>query len=72
MFKNYNNKRISISDFGFIFLGRGAYNVTYTSPITYKTWTTRVTDMEYIDLTKNAEEPKVKDLERLKRKCKNT
>lgn len=62
---------ISISDFSFNFQGRGAYIVTYTSPVTRKQWTTRTTDMPLIDETKNADEPKVKDLVRLKNACKN-
>ena len=64
------SNKISISDFGFEFQGRGAYKVTYTSPVTRKQWTTRTTDMPLIDETKNAESPKVKDLVRLKNACK--
>ncbi len=61
---------ISISDFYFEFLGRGAYNVTYTSPVTGKKWTNRTTNMPLIDVTKNADTPKKCDLEQLKRACK--
>ena len=63
-------KRISISDFSFLPSGYGHYKVTYTSPVTYKEWTSVTNDMGLIDDTKNAEEPKVKDLERLKYVCK--
>lgn len=63
-------KRISISDFSFLPSGYGHYKVTFTSPVTYKKWTTVTSDMGLIDDTKNAEAPKVKDLERLKFVCK--
>jgi hypothetical protein len=62
---------ISISDFSFEFQGRGAYNVTYTSPVTGKMFTNRTTDMPLIDATKNADDPKKCDLEQLKRICKS-
>jgi len=62
---------ISISNFSFSFLGRGSYNVTYTSHATGKSWTTRTTDMPLIDATKNADEAKKVDLNRLKLACKN-
>jgi len=61
---------INISDFSFSFSGYGAYNVTYTSPVTGKEWTNRTTNMPLIDATKNADEPKKCDLEQLKRICK--
>lgn len=61
---------INISDFSFEFLGRGAYNVIYTSPVTGKKWTNRTTNMPLIDVTKNADTPKKRDLEQLKRVCK--
>lgn len=51
--------------------GFGHYRVTYTSPVTGKHWTTITNNMPLIDLTKNADEPKVKDLDELKRICKN-
>ena len=65
-------RRVQISDFSFIFQGRGVYNVIYTSPITSKMWKCRTTNMSFIDRTKNAEEPLIKDLEMLKWFCKNT
>ena len=63
-------KKVSIRDFRFEFAGYGHYKVTYTSPTTYKQWTALVNEMTLIDTTKNAEEPKRKDLEMLKRMCK--
>ena len=58
---------ISISDFSFQFAGYGHYKVTYTAPITGKSWTAITNDMPLIDCTKNADDPKKKDLEILKR-----
>lgn len=62
--------KTTINDFTFEFQGRGAYKVTYRSPVTHKQWTIRTTDMPLIDATKNADEPKQSDLERLKKTCK--
>lgn len=62
--------KISLSDFSFLPSGFGHYKVTYTSPITGKQWGAVTNDMPLIDETKNADFPKVKDLERLKRVCK--
>lgn len=62
---------ISISDFSFEFQGRGAYNVTYTSCVTGKSFTNRTTNMPLIDATKNSDDPKKCDLEQLKRVCKS-
>ena len=59
-------QKISISDFSFLPSGYGHYRVTYTSPITGKQWTNVTNDMPLIDATKNADEPKRKDLEELK------
>ena len=64
-------KKITISDFQFKLVGYGLYKVTYTSPVTWKQWTSKTNDMELIDATKCADEPKRKDLEALKRVCKN-
>ena len=60
-------RQISISDFSFLPYGYGHYRVTYRSPVTFKEWTKVTNNMYLIDLTKNAEEPKRKDLEQLKR-----
>lgn len=71
--KNFKDMRtkIQLSDFYFQISGYGHYKVTYTSPATGKQWSTVVSDMTMIDATKNADEPKRKDLEALKRLCKN-
>jgi hypothetical protein len=63
--------KISILDFHFEFAGYGHYKVTYTSPVTGKQWKTTTNNMPLIDETKNAENPKKKDLIRLKFTCKN-
>ena len=65
------SSKIQLSDFKFVFAGYGHYKVTYTSPITGKQWTTTTNNMPLIDLTKNADYPKIKDLNRLKFTCKN-
>lgn len=62
--------KIQLSDFSFIFQGRGHYQVTYTSPVTRKQYKTVTSDMPLIDATKNADTPKLKDLVRLKNICK--
>jgi hypothetical protein len=61
---------ISISDFDFKFTGYGHYYVTYISPKTNKKWSVKTNDMPLIDLTKNEDHPKKKDLILLKRICK--
>lgn len=58
-------------DFTFKPKGYGHYTVTYTSPKTGKKWTHTTDDMLLIDATKNCANPKRKDLERLKKFCKN-
>jgi hypothetical protein len=58
------------SDFYFLFVGHGMYKATYTSPKTSKKYAQIITDMEIIDLTKNEDSPKLKDLNTLKRICK--
>lgn len=63
--------KIQLSDFNFLPSGYGHYKVAYTSPATGKQWITTVSDMTIIDATKNADEPKRKDLEALKWICKN-
>lgn len=63
--------KIQLSDFNFQVSGYGHYRVTYTSPATGKQWSTTVSDMTIIDATRNADEPKRKDLEALKWMCKN-
>lgn len=63
---------ISISDFVFEFAGYGHYKATYTSPVTGERWSRTISDMTIIDATRNSDEPNAKDLERLKRICKNS
>jgi len=63
-------KKISLADFHFIFTGHGHYLVTYTSPVTGYYWRYTTTNMPLIDATKNAEHPKIKDLNHLKVECK--
>lgn len=62
--------KISITDFRFLPSGYGHYRVTYTSPVTGKEWSAVSSDMTLINATKNAEYPKVKDLNQLKYMCK--
>lgn len=64
--------RIQLSDFNFQLSGYGHYRVTYTSPVTGKQWSTEISDMTLIDTTKNADDPKTKDLNALKWMCKNS
>lgn len=61
---------IKLSDFTFTLNGYGHYKVKYTSPLTQKEWTKVINYMPLIDATKNAEEPKRKDLIELKNLCK--
>lgn len=62
--------KIKLTDFSFLPSGHGHYRVTYTSPVTGKSWTTVTHTMPLIDATKNADEPKQCDLKMLKRICK--
>lgn len=64
--------RIQLSDFNFQLSGYGHYRVTYTSPATGKQWSMVINDMTLIDTTKNADDPKTKDLNALKWMCKNS
>ena len=64
-------KSISLSDFNFKMVGYGQWNVTYFSPITGKQWTRYTTNAPLIDETKNSDNPKVCDLNRLKKLCKS-
>lgn len=63
--------RITKHDFRFIPSGHGHYKVTYTSPVTGRQWTAVTSDMPLIDDTKNCDEPKVRDLNYLKKVCKS-
>ena len=59
--------KTKISDFSFVPSDYGHYKVTYTSPTTGKQWTKTTSNMPLIDATKNADEPKQRDLNELKR-----
>ena len=65
------NRKTSINDFRFELVGYGLYRVIYISPATGGKWSTMINDMTLIDATKNADNPKRKDLENLKRLYKN-
>lgn len=65
------DKIIDISDFTFKPTSHGRYLVTYTSPITNKSWSKSMTDMPLIDATHYADEPLKKDLNELRRLCKS-
>lgn len=62
--------KTSINDFRFETSGYGHYRVTYTSPVTGKSWTTTTNDTSLIDSTKNEDYPTQSNLNRLKRLCK--
>jgi hypothetical protein len=64
------SNKILITDFKFLPSGYGQYKVKYISPVTGKIWFARVNDMQLIDLTKNSDNPKQKDLKKLKEKIK--
>lgn len=63
--------KISIRDFHFFPNGYGHYKVTYTGPLSGKKFSCVTNDMPLIDATKNADNPRRKDLEQLKRLCKS-
>jgi hypothetical protein len=69
--KDTTKKGISISDFYFQDAGDGAYLVIYVSPTKKRGWSALVKDMSLIDATKDTANPKVKDLEKLRRIVKN-
>lgn len=64
--------KTTISDFEFNFAGHGHYKVTFTSPITGKSWKTTTTDIPLIDATNYENAPKLCDLNELKRICKDS
>jgi hypothetical protein len=68
--KNPKYRGITISDFTFRLQGYGHYYVRYESPYTKRGWTVLTNDMPLIDLTKNAENPRQKNLNELKSVCK--
>ena len=64
-------KTSRLNDFRFLSAGHGHYRVSYVSPKTGRLWSRVTNDMQLIDATKNSEVPKQKDLEILKKLCKN-
>jgi len=61
-------RHIQLPEFTFVFAGHGLYKVLYTDP-RGTVWIAYVNDMTIIDATKNADEPKQKDLHQLLRIC---
>lgn len=61
--KNY---RVEKSDFEFRFMNYGLYWVVYQYPKSKRRIGARVNDMVLLDLTKNCENPRQKDLQALK------
>ncbi len=55
------------SDFQFLWLNHGRYEVTYQSPKTFKSYSGETTNMPLIDAVQNVESPKLKDLYSLMR-----
>lgn len=64
-------RKIEKSDFRFKFVGYGHYQVTYTSPTTFRKWTAVLNDMPLIDAVKYEDEPLRKHMEALKRMVKS-
>ncbi len=62
---------VQLSDFEFTPDDYGHYKVTYTSPTTGYKWRITTDRTRLIDSTRNAENPKRKDLEQLKKLCKS-
>ena len=63
--------KISTSDFSFLFSGYGCYKVTYTSPLTGKSWIKTTNNMYLIDMVKGNWDAKIVHLNELKRLVKN-
>lgn len=61
---------LSSSDFDFTFKGRGAYEITYTTPRRGDYWRAYITDMELVDDTLHEEEPTQAAWKRLRAKVK--
>ena len=67
------NRIYPLEGFTFRKVSSGAYQVTYESDYDRKVgryWTARVEDMGIIDATKNADEPRRRDVEHLRRMVK--
>lgn len=63
--------KTQLSDFDFAPAGYGHYKVTYTSPTTGRKWSKTTDRARLIDATRNADTPRRKDLEQLKKLCKS-
>jgi hypothetical protein len=63
--------KIDILDFKFSFSGYGHYKVIYKSPVTLKSWSIITNNIHLIDATKNADEPLISNLNKLKSLCKS-
>ncbi|MDD7342102.1 MAG: hypothetical protein PUG64_00270 [Bacteroidales bacterium] len=62
--------RLTSSDFDFTFKGRGAYEITYTTPRRGDYWHAYITDMELVDDTLHEDEPTQAAWKRLRaREC---
>lgn len=62
--------KISMRDFRFATAGYGHIKVTYISPVTGKRWSKTINNTSLLDETLYSENPKKKDLVRLKKECK--
>lgn len=68
VFRVPSTPSISINDFSFVFTGYGHYLVTYTSPVTGKSWSrTLESSSRLFADTYECEQPSVKNLNSLKR-----
>lgn len=61
--------KLKLTDFTFVPSGYGHFNVYFTCPDTGGYYRGYTNDMPLIDKTKNADRPKIKDLERLRYIC---
>ena len=67
----YTSKHtLSSSDFDLTFKGRGAYEITYTTPRRGDYWRAYITDMELVDDTLHEDEPTQAAWKRLRDKVK--
>ena len=68
--RHYITYPLTKDNFRFEFTGYGHYKVTYISPVTGSRWSTITYDMMLVNATKNSDNPKQKDLKKLKYLCK--
>lgn len=64
---NSINNRISKSDFNFLKVGYGRWEVTYTSPVTGKEWRTETTDTRIVDDILHEDEPTQRRMNEVKK-----